>query len=209
MSDHEQAAVQDERDEAVENEEQIGVAEESQEADVEPSAISEEVSEVFEELGAEDETAALTERIGELERERAEYLDQWRRSAAEFQNYRKREERLRTERERSANARLLRKLLPVLDDLQRAARHVPEALQDDEWVQGTLAIERKIWNILEQEGVSRIEAEPGTEFNPNIHEALISQPSEEVESGQIIEEFEAGYRHHDNVLRPARVSVAQ
>ncbi len=155
------------------------------------------------------EAHGMSERLATLEKERDEYLDQWRRSAAEFQNFRKREERLRSERERSANVRLLRKLLPVLDDLQRAAKHVPENISDNEWVGGMLAIERKVWAILEQEGVSAIEAVPGSEFNPNLHEALISQASETFESGQVIQQLEPGYRHNDSVLRPARVSVAQ
>lgn len=168
---------------------------------------SEEASE--QEATAAAPQAELASQLAEAERQRDEYLDQWRRSAAEFQNFRKREERLRVERERSANARLLLKLLPVLDDLQRGAQHVPETIAGDEWVSGMLAIERKIWNILEQENVSRIEAEAGSDFNPNLHEAIVSQLSEEHDSGQIVQVLEAGYRHHDNILRPARVIVAQ
>jgi molecular chaperone GrpE len=152
---------------------------------------------------------SLDERLQKLERERDEYLDQWRRSAAEFQNYRKREERLRTERERSTSARQLKRLLPVLDDLQRATQHVPESLSNDDWVAGMLAIERKLWSLLEQEGVMAIEAEAGTPFDPNVHEALISQESDEIESGHILSELERGYRLGDVILRPARVSVAR
>jgi molecular chaperone GrpE len=152
---------------------------------------------------------SIQERLQKLERERDEYLDQWRRSAAEFQNYRKREERLRNERERSASGRQLKRLLPVLDDLQRASQHVPESFSNDDWVAGMLAIERKLWNLLEQEGVTVIEAEAGTPFDPNIHEALMSQESDEIESGHIVSELERGYRLGDVILRPARVSVAR
>ncbi len=158
---------------------------------------------------AASEESVLTGRVAELEKQRDEYLDQWRRSAAEFQNFKKREERLRGERERGANLRLLRKLLPVMDDLQRAVQHVPDGFAGDDWVNGVLAIERKLWGVLEQEGVSAVDAQPGTPFDPTVHEALISVPSEQVESGQIVQELERGYRHNEMVLRPARVSVAQ
>jgi molecular chaperone GrpE len=93
--------------------------------------------------------------------------------------------------------------------LQRAAQHAPAELTDDEWVKGMLAIERKLWNVLEQEGISLVEAKSGTPFDPNIHEALLTQPSDEIESGHIIDELERGYRHNDTILRPARVTVAR
>lgn len=156
-----------------------------------------------------DAGSSTEARIAALEKERDEYLDQWRRSAAEFQNFRKREERLRIERERNASVRLIQKLLPVLDDLLRGARHVPEELKSNDWVNGMLAIERKLWNILEQEGVRAIESGPGTPFDPTHHEALLSEESDEWESGHIIGELERGYRRHDSVLRPARVRVAR
>lgn len=159
--------------------------------------------------GDEAEGPSLDERIAALEKERDEYLDQWRRSAAEFQNFRKREDRLRQERERRASERLLARLLPVLDDLQRAAQHVPEQLDGNDWVEGMLAIERKLWNVLAQEGVSVIDAEAGTPFDPKVHEALVSVEHEEIEPEHIVDEYERGYRHHDAVLRPARVSVAR
>lgn len=144
-----------------------------------------------------------------LQKERDEYLDQWKRSAAEFINYKKREERLRIERERSANQRVLKKLLPLLDDFRRAVQHRPEELVENEWVNGMLAIERKLWMVLEQEGVTVIPADEGMEFDPNIHEALISQEKEGMEAGFILSELERGYKQGDIVLRPARVIVSR
>ncbi|MBA3533142.1 MAG: nucleotide exchange factor GrpE [Ardenticatenales bacterium] len=158
--------------------------------------------------GHSDEVS-LAERLTALEKERDEYLDQWRRSAAEFQNFRKREERLRVERERSANTRVLKKLLPVMDDLQRAAQYVPQELTSNDWVNGMLAIERKLWSVLEQESVTTVDSAPGSSFDPTVHEALLSEDSEEVESGHITKELERGYRHGETVLRPARVAVAR
>jgi molecular chaperone GrpE len=156
-----------------------------------------------------DNGSSTETRIAALEKERDEYKDQWLRSAAEFQNFRKREERLRIERERNASVRLIQKLLPVLDDLLRGAQHVPEELTSNDWVNGMLAIERKLWNILEQEGVTAVESAPGTPFDPTVHEALLSEESDEYESGHIIGELERGYRRHDTILRPARVRVAR
>ena len=153
--------------------------------------------------------AALQEQIAGLQKERDDYLDQWRRSAAEFQNFRKREERLRLERQRSASERVVRQLLVVMDDLQRAAQHVPPEIAENDWVKGALAIERKLWAVLEQEGVSVIEAAPGTEFDPNIHEALLTEAHADIPAGDVVQELQRGYRLHDTVLRPARVSVAQ
>lgn len=154
-------------------------------------------------------TAAYEEKLAEVTKEREQYLDQWRRSAAAFQNFKKREERLRIERQRQSNARLLRKLLPVLDDLQRGGQYAPEEFIEHDWVQGMLAIERKLWFVLEQEGVSVISSTPGTVFDPLVHEALMSEEHDEIEDEHIVREFERGYRHHEAVLRPARVSVAR
>lgn len=191
---------------------------EEQEVQILASTNSEETEEAEEAEKAEEaeeksELDQLLEehekQIDQLTKERDQYLDQWRRSAAEFQNFKKREERLRLDRQRQANRQLIKKLLPALDDLQRGAEHMPAELSDNDWVKGMLAIERKLWNVLEQEGLSMIEVEPGTAFNPTIHEALMSLEHDEFEAEQIIHELQRGYRHHDSILRPARVSVAR
>jgi molecular chaperone GrpE len=93
--------------------------------------------------------------------------------------------------------------------LQRAAQHGPEEFTTSDWVKGMLAIERKLWNVLEQEGISLIDAKAGALFDPTVHEALLTRPGEGIEAGHIIEELERGYRHNEAVLRPARVTVAQ
>lgn len=149
------------------------------------------------------------EKVADLAKQRDEYLDQLRRRVAEFQNFKKRSERQRIERERQSNAKLLKQLLPILDDLQRAAQYVPVEIRGNDWVNGMLAIERKLWNVLEQSGLSVIEIEPGQPFDPNIHDALLSIDHDEFEPGQIIQELQRGYRHSEFVMRPARVSVAR
>lgn len=149
------------------------------------------------------------EKVADLAKQRDEYLDQLRRRVAEFQNFKKRSERQRIERERQSNAKLLKQLLPILDDLQRAAQYVPVEISENDWVNGMLAIERKLWNVLEQSGLSAIEIEAGQSFDPNIHDALLSIDHDEFEPGQIIQELQRGYRHGEFVMRPARVSVAR
>ncbi|RME12898.1 MAG: nucleotide exchange factor GrpE [Ardenticatenia bacterium] len=86
---------------------------------------------------------------------------------------------------------------------------VPEDLKDHDFVKGIELIERKFWGVLEQEGVTPIESSPGTPFDPAEHEALLSEEHDEFESGQIIEEYQRGYKHRGRVIRPARVRVAQ
>lgn len=165
-----------------------------------------------EELDAGDEEASKEDVSSELEEALAkadEYLDQWRRTAADFANFRKRKEREQEEFERRANERLLLKLLPVYDDFKRALDNVPENLADEDWVGGVEMIERKFWGALDQEGVQSIEPEPGDEFNPNLHDALMSVETEEYDDGHIVDVFERGYKHKDRVLRAAKVRVAR
>lgn len=167
-------------------------------------------SQVVDESGEQPgEVASLEAELAAARSQADEYLDQWRRAAAEFQNYRRRQERERQELSRTANAQLMTRLLPVLDDLKRAAQHVPEALREDEWVSGVLMIERKLWSVLEQAGVQPIEAGPGTAFDPNLHDALLAEPSETIAEGDIVAELEPGYMLGDRVLRPAKVKVAR
>ncbi|HBY93548.1 MAG: nucleotide exchange factor GrpE [Ardenticatenaceae bacterium] len=155
------------------------------------------------------ETAVMEAELVAARQQADEYLDQWRRTAAEFQNFRRRQERERQELVKNANAQLLMRLLPVLDDLQRAAQHVPEELRDNEWVNGILMIERKLWAVVEQAGVRPIEAAPGMSFDPHLHDAVVAEPSEAIPSGHIIDELERGYTLYDKVLRPAKVRVAR
>ena len=100
---------------------------------------------------------------------------------------------------------IIKKILPVLDDLERSLAHRPE---DNSWANGMELIARKFQNILESEGVKPIDA-TGQPFDPNYHEAISSEPSEDVESGHIIEVVQNGYMLGERVIRPAMVRVAQ
>ena len=149
----------------------------------------------------------LGEQLVIAQEQAAEYLDGWQRARAEFANARKRLERGRTEAYRNATVDFARKLLPALDDFERAADNVPEEIAADSWYDGMLLIQRKLETILEDLHVERIEA-VGQEFDPNFHEALTLKQVEDVESGVVIEELQVGYRLGDQVIRPSLVNVA-
>jgi molecular chaperone GrpE len=129
---------------------------------------------------------------------RDEYLADLQRLAAEYENYRKRAAR--------EHERLVRELLPVLDDLERALaaaeRHEEAAL-----VEGLRLVERSLRKALEDEGLAEIETD--CPFDPHVHEALLAQPREDAETGAVLEVVQRGYRLGDKVVRPARVIVAE
>jgi molecular chaperone GrpE len=154
---------------------------------------------------AERAIAELEERIALLERERDEYLADVKRIAADFDNYRKRTARDQESLVARAHERLVKDLLPVLDDLERAleaAEQHEEAKLED----GVRLVHRELRGTLEKEGLVEIETDGG--FDPHVHEALLSQPSEE-DDGAILQVIQKGYRLGDRVLRPARVVISQ
>ena len=148
--------------------------------------------------------AELEQRLGELERERDEYLNDLKRLAAEFDNYRKRAARDQESLVARAHERLVKELLPVLDDLERAlvaaAEHEEAKLEE-----GVRLVHRELVDALAREGL--VEIATNGRFDPHVHEALLSQPSE-ADEGTVIEVLQKGYRLGDRVLRPARVVVA-
>ena len=149
--------------------------------------------------------AELEERLAEVERERDEYLNDLKRVAADFENYRKRVARDQEGLVARAHERLVKELLPVLDDLERAleaaAQHEEAKLEE-----GVRLVHRELVEALTREGL--VEVKTDGQFDPHVHEALVSQPSEQ-EDGSVIEVLQKGYRLGDRVLRPARVVVSQ
>ena len=148
---------------------------------------------------------ALQAQLAEAESKASEYKDGWARSQAEFQNYKKRIERDNELMYAIMKGDIIKKVLPALDDLERALQNRPS---EDAWASGIELIARKLQNILESEGVKRIEAK-GAAFDPNFHEAITHEPSDDVESGHIIEVVQNGYTLGERVIRPAMVRVAQ
>jgi len=177
-----------------------------------PETTAEEVTEtVTAEQQPESPEAELERLRQELEAARAqaaEYLDGWQRTQAEFANYRKRQEAEFMERVRLNNAVLIARILPVLDDLERAVQTLPPGLQSLTWVEGVFLIKRKLEVILEAEGLKPIET-AGKFFDPLYHEAVTYEDVPGYEDGQIIGEVQRGYMLGDRVIRPALVRVAR
>jgi molecular chaperone GrpE len=144
------------------------------------------------------------ERLAALEAERDEYLNDLKRVAAEFENYRKRVSRDQASLVARAHERLVKELLPVLDDLERALA-AAEDHEEATLEEGVRLVHRELAAALAHEGLAEIET--NGHFDPHVHEALLSQPSSE-EEGSVIEVVQKGYRLGDRVLRPARVVVA-
>lgn len=158
--------------------------------------------------GAEKTIDELAQALS-AEKERAEAnLAGWQRAAADFQNYRKRTEQERSDLVRNANADLIRRFLPVIDDMERAFQTIPPDITSLPWVEGMKLIERKFLSILEQEGVTPYDA-VGQEFDPAFHEAVTHEPSDAADDGKVIGEIQKGYRLRDRVLRPALVRVGK
>ncbi len=149
------------------------------------------------------------ERIAELEAERDEYLRDLQRVAADFDNFRKRASREQESLVARAHERLMKALLPVLDDLERAletAEAQERRRADGPLREGVELVARELRGALAREGLEEIET--NGRFDPHVHEALLTQPSQE-EDGAVIEVLQKGYRLGDRVLRPARVVISQ
>ena len=147
------------------------------------------------------------ERVEQEEQQAEQEVDdRLLRLAADFENYKKRAARERQEYVAFANERLLKELLPILDDLERAldaAEQHEEAQLED----GVRLVYRSLASLLERHGVQQIPTDG--KFDPHVHEALLAQPGEDVESGHVLQVLQKGYRLGDRVVRPARVIVAE
>jgi molecular chaperone GrpE len=137
-----------------------------------------------------------------------EYLTALQRERAEFLNFKRRTQEERVRDAGLAAEDLLRKVLTVADDFDRAIEARPGSIAEDPWFEGISAIDRKLRAVLESEGVGEIEAAPGIPFDPREHEAIANVPGTGRPEGEIVEEVRRGYRLRDRVLRPALVAVA-
>ena len=159
--------------------------------------------------GSEPQGASGTDdaaRLAEAEAKRDEYLDLLQRTKADFENYRKRAVRDQERLVAHAHERLVKELLPILDDLERALeaaeRHEEAALVD-----GVKLVQRSLRKALEKEGLAEIDTDGP--FDPHVHEALATQPGDGADSGSVLEVVQRGYRLGNKVVRPARVIVAE
>jgi len=144
-----------------------------------------------------------------LRRERDDYLAALQRERAEFLNFKRRTAEEREAMAGIASEGLIRKVLGLADDFDLAVEHRPETGVDAAWVEGIAAIDRKLRALLESEGVSRIDASAGLQFDPREHEAVVNVPGTGRPGGEIVEELRRGYWIRDRVIRPALVAVAE
>ena len=160
---------------------------------------------------APDPAAVIAELQAALEAAQAQATaqqEQTQRLAAEFQNSRRRQEKLVADAIERAGTNIIQQLLPVIDDFELAFKNVPAEVDaaNDAWLDGFRQIQRKLGALLEDQGATAIALEG--EFDPNLHEAVTSEPNDDVPSGHIIETLRVGYEYKGRVLRPALVRVA-
>ena len=143
-----------------------------------------------------------TQRIDELT------LD-LQRTRADFENYRKRVEQEKQVARMTGEATAVAKLLPVIDNIERAIMHVPQELADNKWAQGIVGLVKNLEKSLDSMNLQRIDAKPGTAFDPERHEAIQMDEDAEGEQEVIAEELQAGYTLHGKPLRSAMVKVTR
>lgn len=151
--------------------------------------------------------AAAAVDVAELQRERDEYKDLLLRARADFDNYRKRVERERLEQEENAAADLLRDLLPIVDDLERALAAPAESDAAQGYRRGVELIQRQLLELLRSRGVRPIDA-LGAPFDPHRHQAVAHEAAPGRREGEVIEEYRRGYMLGNRLLRPSMVKVA-
>lgn len=147
----------------------------------------------------------LEEQLAEAEEKAQGYLASWQRAAADFQNYKRRNEQERVELGRLANAALMINILPLIDDFDRAMQNVDSSIAGLTWMDGIRLIHRKFQMLLDAAGVTEIEAD-GQTFDPNVHEAVTFG---EGEDGKVVSVVQKGYKLGDRVIRPAMVVVGK
>jgi molecular chaperone GrpE len=175
----------------------------------EPEVIEDEVldGEIVEE--AEEMPAELTieDELAQAQAEAADYKDQYLRARAEFANAKKRMDKERLDTYTNALTDVMKKLLPALDDFDRAIANAPAPVLGDPWFEGIELVQRKMLGILEGLNIVKISA-VGEPFDPMMHEGVMQEESDEYDSGIVTKELQTGYRRGDRVIRPALVAVA-
>jgi molecular chaperone GrpE len=153
-----------------------------------------------------DSAPSDSEELEALRAERDKYLELAQRVQADFENYRKRALREQERLVAHAHERLVKELLPILDDLERALE-AAEQHEEAALVDGVKLVEHSLRKALQKEGLAEIETDGG--FDPHVHEALLTRPGNGAEPGSVLEVVQRGYRVGDRVVRPAKVIVAE
>lgn len=157
----------------------------------------------------EKETKKADNKIRELEAKIQELTAGWQRTQADFDNFRKRTEEEKQHFIHFANVNLITDLLPVLDNFQRSTEHIPNDIQNNNWVQGMKLVEKQLEDILTQSGLKKIAVKIGDQFNPQLHEAISCEKSAKMAENQILEIVLNGYTLSNKVIRPVKVKVCK
>jgi molecular chaperone GrpE len=166
------------------------------------------VPETAAEGNAQSNMEHVQEELATVLAEHEELLDKYKRSLADFANYRKRQDRDREMQAMRMRMEVLRDLLPIIDDFHLALDNAPRSPEESEWVAGVQLIERKLIALLRAFGAETMEA-LGKPFDPNYHDALLYEPSDEYPEGTVSQVIRQGYIMGDEVLRPAMVNVSR
>ena len=169
---------------------------------------SAEADEAIKPKAGKEEKPDWEARFKEKEKEAQENYDRYLRLSAELENYKKRAEKEKGETYKFANENILKDLLPVLDNLERALEHGRESGNLKALLDGIELTHKSFWTVLEKYGITRIEA-MGEEFDPNHHEAVMVQEDAQKPAGQVISQLQIGYRLHNRLVRPAMVVVSK
>ena len=152
-----------------------------------------------------DDVEGLRTRLEEGKQPAGKHYESWQRSAADYQNYKRRMEEERREVARLASVSLIINLLPLMDDIERALKNVDPKLSGLTWIDGIWMIYRKFEAVLQNAGVTEIEAD-AQQFDPTVHEAISEVDGEE---GKVLSVVQKGYKLGDRVIRPAMVVVGK
>ena len=166
------------------------------------------IEEEREEPEAQDELEKLHAELEEAEAQAQTYLDGWQRAQAEFSNYKKRQTAERAQLKARVTMDVLRKVLPIVDDFERAMKNMPPQVEQLSWSEGISLIKSKLDRLLQSENVEPIEV-TGQPFDPRYHEAVTYEEAPGHDEGKVIDEVQKGYMLGEHVLRPALVRVAK
>lgn len=152
---------------------------------------------------------AKSKKQEQLEQQVGELTQDLQRVRADFENYRKRVEQEKEMARASGKVAAIMKLIPVIDNIERAISHVPAELKDNAWAQGVTKLVKNLEKSLGDLGVSRIDASAGAHFDPDLHEAIQFDDEAEGDHEVVAEELQAGYKLGETVMRPSMVKVTK
>ena len=148
----------------------------------------------------------------DLKKQSQEYLNGWKRCQADFENYKKQQEKSKKDLIRYSIENIVTQILPVIDNFQASIEHIPRGREDCVWVQGIRHIQKQLEKVLADNGVERIKIKTGDEFNPEIHEAVKGDSDTQIHSNdsnelKIKKIILRGYKMGNRIIRPARVVI--